>query len=86
MMTVVRVKGIKQYCSKGRWYAYHRKTGTRLKAKFGTGEFFAELAALEGKVRRAKALPGTLGLLFAAYRGSLAFNDLAGSTRVGTTE
>jgi hypothetical protein len=63
-MTIVRVKGIKHYQSKGRWYAYHRKTGTRFKAEFGTGEFFAELATLERKVKVAKAMPGTLGMLF----------------------
>jgi integrase len=82
-MTIVRVKGIKRYCAKGRWYAYHRKTGTRLKSEFGTGEFFAELAALERKLRITKAQPGTLGMLFAAYRASLAFKDLAASTRDG---
>jgi hypothetical protein len=82
-MTIVRVKGIKRYYAKGRWFAYHRKTGTRLKSEFGTGEFFAELVALERKVRIAKALPGTLGMLFAAYRGSLAFKDLAASSRDG---
>jgi len=82
-MTIVRVKGIKRYQTKGRWYAYHRKTGTRLKSEFGTGEFFAELAALERKVKIAKAMPGTLGMLFASYRGSLAFKDLAASSREG---
>lgn len=80
-MTVVRVKGVKRYQSKGRWYAYHRASKTRLKSEFGTGEFFAELAALERKAKRQKALPGTLGLLFASYRASPAFLDLAASTR-----
>jgi integrase len=81
-MTIVRVKGIKRYRARGRWYAYHRKTGTRLKAEFGTGEFFAELAGLERK--STKALPGTLGLLLASYRGSRTFKeDLAVSTQQG---
>jgi integrase len=79
-MTIVRVKGVKRYRSKGRWYYYHRLTGTRLKAEFGTGEFFAELAALERRVKREKALPGTLGMLLASYRASPAFVDLAAST------
>jgi integrase len=82
-MTIVRVRGIKRYHAKGRWYAYHRKTSTRLKSEFGTGEFFAELAALERKLRVTKAQPGTLGMLFAAYRASVAFKDLAASTRDG---
>ena len=72
-MTVVRVKGVKRYRSKGRWYYYHRATGTRLNAEFGTGEFFAELAALERKVKREKAAPGTLGMLLASYRFSPIF-------------
>jgi hypothetical protein len=46
----------------------------------GTGEFFAELAALERRVKREKALPGTLGMLLASYRASPAFVDLATST------
>jgi integrase len=79
-MTAVRVSGLKTYRSKGRWYHYHRATGTRLKADFGTGEFFAELAALERKVNREKALPGTLGMLLFSYRASPAFVDLAAST------
>lgn len=82
-MTIVRVKGVKRYRARGRWYAYHRKTGTRLNAEFGTGEFFAELAALERKLHAAKTLPGTLGLLLAAYRAAPAFLDLASSTRHG---
>jgi integrase len=82
-MTVVRVKGVKRYRSKGRWYYYHRATGTRLNAEFGTGEFFAELATLERKVKREKAAPGTLGMLLASYRFSPTFEDLAASTQRG---
>ena len=36
-MTVVRVKGLKRYRVKGKWFAYHRKTGIRIKAEYGTG-------------------------------------------------
>jgi integrase len=82
-MPTVRVKGVKRYRAKGRWYLYHRKTGTRFKAEFGTGEFFAELAALDSKVKQQQALPGTLGLLFACYRSSPRFTDLAPSTQHG---
>lgn len=82
-MTVVRVKGLKKYRSKGRWYYYHRDTGSRLKSELGTGEFFAELAALERRVKRGSARPGTLGALFASYRASPVFADLAASTRRG---
>jgi hypothetical protein len=82
-MTIVRVKGVKQYRSKGRWYYYHRLTGTRLRADFGTGEFFAELAALERRVKREKALPGTLGSLLSSYRESAVYQGLAPATRHG---
>src|SRR5450756_2675703 len=82
-MTVVRVKGLKRYRVKGKWFAYHRKTGIRIKAEYGTGEFFAELAALERKLKAAEALPGTLGLLFSAYRASSLFTDLAPATQHG---
>jgi hypothetical protein len=47
------------------------------------GEFFAELAALERKLKTQAALPGTLGLLFASYRASPMYADLAPDTQAG---
>src|SRR2546423_1462840 len=82
-MAVIRVKGIKRYRAKGRWYTYHREAGVRLKAEFGTGAFFAELAALERKLKRQAALPGTLGQLLVSYRSSPSYADLASATRQG---
>ncbi|MCP1848367.1 MULTISPECIES: tyrosine-type recombinase/integrase [unclassified Bradyrhizobium] len=82
-MTILRIKGLKRYRVKGRWYAYHRKSNTRLKAEFGTAEFIAELAKLERKLRKTEALPGTLGKLFASYKGSAAYGDLAFATKQG---
>ncbi|WP_338692483.1 tyrosine-type recombinase/integrase [Bradyrhizobium sp. 26S5] len=82
-MTVIRVKGLKRYVSKGRIYCYHRATGTRLKYEFGTPEFITELASIERKHKKREALPGTLGKLFAYYRASLTFADLAPATRQG---
>jgi hypothetical protein len=82
-MTRVRVRSIKRHRSKGRWYVYHRKTGTRIDAEFGTAAFFNELATLERRVKRDAALPGTLGGLLATYRASRAYLDLASSTRAG---
>ena len=49
-MTVVRVKGVKRYRAKGRWYAYHRKSGTRLQAEFGT---VSPITQFDGAVSRA---------------------------------
>ncbi|MGM4872896.1 tyrosine-type recombinase/integrase [Bradyrhizobium sp. 956_D2_N1_5] len=82
-MSVLRIKGLKRYRVKGRWYAYHRKSGTRLKFEFGTAEFVEELANLESKLRKAEALPGTLGKLFASYKASSAYADLASTTKQG---
>jgi len=82
-MTVVRVKGVKRYRAKGRWYAYHRKTGARFKAEFGSGAFFAELAQLESRLKTQAALPGTLGQLLVSYRTSPTYADLASATRQG---
>jgi integrase len=82
-MAIVRVKGLKRYRVKGQWYAYHRKSGVRLKSEFGSAEFIAELGALERKLRKADALPGTLGKLLVSYRASPAFIDLASASRNG---
>jgi integrase len=80
-MPAVRVRGLKKVRSKGRVYFYHRKTMTRLKAEFGTGEFFAELAKLEQKQKKAATLPGTLGVAIEKYRTSIFFQNLAPATR-----
>jgi integrase len=82
-VTKVRVKGIKRYRSKGRWYVYHRQTGKRIDAEYGTGAFFNELAMLERRVKREAALPGTFGALLASYRASRTYLELATSTRGG---
>lgn len=82
-MTVVRVKGLKRYFEpkSGKWYAYHRKTGKRLKSEFGTPEFFVELASLNDASAEKTAKPGTIGALMTSYRSSSGFLSLAGRTR-----
>lgn len=82
-MTIVRVRGLKRYRSKGKWYAYHRKSGRRLSAEFGTPEFFVELNSIESNSRARAILPGTLGQLFTYYRNSAAYSDLAAASKVG---
>jgi len=84
--TVVRVRGLKRYRDNrdGRIYCYHRPTGRRLKAEFGSQEFFAELAALESaykEQRRREALPQTLGEMIGTYTQSARFQELAQRTR-----
>ncbi|WP_292530860.1 tyrosine-type recombinase/integrase [Methylocystis sp.] len=80
-MAAVRVKGIKKVRSKGRDYYYHRKSMTRINAKFGTAEFFVELAQLERAAHKAASLPGMLGAAIERYRRSTFFCDLAPATR-----
>lgn len=81
--TVVRVKGIKRYFEPkaGKWYAYHRKSGRRLKSEFGTAEFFAELEAINAETKSQEAKPGTLGALIESYRGSAGFQSLKTRTK-----
>ncbi len=76
--TVVRIKGLKRYFEPktGKWYAYHRKSGRRIAAEFGSAEFFAELAAIEADTKGEAAKPGTLGALIVSYRTSAGFQSL----------
>lgn len=78
---VIRVKGVKRVVAKGRVYYYHRKTGERIKAEFGTVAFLQEVERLDGMRPPADEKPGTLGALIAAYKASPEFTDLAERTR-----
>jgi integrase len=82
--TMVRIKGIKRYRSKGQWYCYHRASGTRLVALFGTPAFIAELATVEEEWKRkggVEIIPGSLGHAIVLYKKSPAFMDLAARTQ-----
>lgn len=79
-MVEIRVAGVKLYRSRGKLYAYHRRTGTRIRAEFGTAAFLVEVERLNGSLP-AEARPGTLGALIAAYRRSPEFLELAPRTR-----
>jgi integrase len=83
-MTVVRLKGIKRYRHpvSGIDYYYHRKSGIRLLATPGSGEFLAEYARAEASLKPAPApRKGTLGQLMKAYRASHYFASLKPRTR-----
>lgn len=69
-MAKIKIKGVKAYVSKGKTFAYHRKTGTRLLNPFGTAAFFAELAAIEASMKTSKVIPkpGTWGGLVVKYK------------------
>jgi integrase len=88
--TVMRLRGVKRYRHpvSGIWYCYHRKTGKRIIAEFGTASFIEELAAIEAAAQRkseakSKSKPGTLGLLLGFYRQSASFNALKPRVRKG---
>ena len=84
-MTVVRVKGFKIFKDRhGRERCYHRKTGEKIdltKAPKGSAEFLAECARISALATAVTPKPGTLGMLIEAYRGHVAFLDLAPRTR-----
>jgi len=79
-MVEIRVPGVKVYKSRGKLYAYHRKTGERIRAPFGTAAFLAEIEHLD-KTQPPDPTPGTLGALIHAYRRSPEFLELAERTR-----
>lgn len=85
-MVDFHVKGLNKVKAKGRVYYYHRATGKRIRADFGTSAFLAEIeqivARQQGCLGDRIAYPsGTLGALVAAYRGSPEFAGLAPRTR-----
>jgi hypothetical protein len=84
--TVVRVKGIRRWRHPrtGIEYIYHRKTGKRINALFGSSEFFARLAELDAKTKgeaEKDAKSGSLRSLILDYRSSEKFTDLKPRTR-----
>jgi hypothetical protein len=80
---MVQVHGVNKVRAKGRVYYYHRASGLRLRAEFGTPAFFLELERLNAAppARTAQSKPGTWGALVAAYRASPEFARLADRTR-----
>lgn len=81
----MRIKGIKRYRhpKTGIIYTYHRKTGKRIEAEFGTPAFIEELATIERGMKAVKAKPGTVGLLLDHYRKSRSFAALKPRVRRG---
>ncbi|MCW2276272.1 tyrosine-type recombinase/integrase [Rhodoblastus acidophilus] len=84
MKSVTIVRGIKRYKHPGTGivYCYHRKTGKRIDADFGSPEFFSKLAEIEKVVKASEPLPGTLGLAISEYMQSPDWSNLRYKTRV----
>src|SRR5262249_40110696 len=69
-MALAKIRGVKAYVSEGQVYAYHRATGTRLKSRYGSLEFLAELKHIQDKhkAKPKQTKPGTWGGIVALYR------------------
>ncbi len=80
---IFRVRGVNRVRSKGRVYYYHRKTGQRITAPYGTEAFMLEVMRLNSPQAREASKPqdGTLAALIQAYRTSPEFLQLAERTR-----
>lgn len=85
-MPEIKFRGLKKYPVRKNGkvfeYCYHRATGVRMLAPFGSDAFMAEYLALNAKASVAPApLKGTLGDLIAAYKRAPEFAGLAPRTR-----
>jgi len=84
-MAVIRVKHVHRVTAKGRVYYYHRLSGTRITAPYGTAEFIAEVQRLNElhEPREGRGpIPGTLGYLIAQYKASPEWREqLSAATR-----
>ncbi len=80
-MVVMRVKGIKRATAKGRVYYYHRATGKRIEAQFGTAEFANEVALLDKQSTGIVQHPESLGALITLYKSSPEYQRLSPRSR-----
>lgn len=81
--STVSVKGLKRYTSKGEMYCYHRASGTRLHAEFGSPAFFEELRVAEEKAKgQPAAAAGTLAAAIMLYQKHFRWTDLAPRSKV----
>ncbi len=82
---LMRVKGIKPVTvRKGGHiyrYFYHRATGARIEAEFGTPAFASEVARLDDRAKELAPRDGSLKALITAYKKSPEFTGLATRTR-----
>ncbi|WP_169543923.1 tyrosine-type recombinase/integrase [Sneathiella aquimaris] len=79
----IKIHGVKSYRSNGKKYYYHRKSGTRIKEKYGTLRFALKVEELNHICEPEKfgSIPGTWGALIEKYRSSEDFHRLAPRTK-----
>ncbi|GJE44180.1 tyrosine-type recombinase/integrase [Methylobacterium soli] len=83
-MTVrMKIAGVQQIYSKkvDKTYFYHRSTGTRIKAEYGTAAFAVEVERLDRAHKAKTAVKGTLGHLIKQYRATPEFLNLKPVTK-----
>ena len=87
-VTAIRLRYVNQFSAKGRVYYYFRRPGlsaVKLPGLPGSEEFMtayqAALTEAPRPIGEARTLPGTVNAAVAAYYQSLAFRELAQSTR-----
>lgn len=80
-MVVMHLKGIKVATAKGRVYYYHRATGKRIEAQFGTAEFANEVALLDKHSAGSVQRPESLGALITLYKSSPEYQRLSPRSR-----
>ena len=81
----MRVKGVKPVTVRKRGrvfrYFYHRATGKRIQAEWGTAAFAAEVERLDMLAKDTAPRDGSLKALIVAYKKSPEFTDLAPRTQ-----
>lgn len=77
------LRGVKRFFEpkSGKTYAYHRASGTRIKAEWGTPAFAIELDQVDRAWRAKKVQDGTFGHLIDQYRAAPEFTQLKPRTR-----
>lgn len=82
---LMRLKGIKPVTVRKRGrtyhYYYHRATGTRIEAEFGTAAFAQEVECLDQNAKDKAPRDGSLNALIIAYRSKPEFTGLAPRTQ-----
>jgi integrase len=83
---MMKVRGVNRVRKpSGAVYYYHRASGRRIDAAWGTAEFAAKLAQVEREWKsgrdKSRAIKGTFGALVEAYRKSPEFAALSAETR-----
>ncbi|TXM69598.1 tyrosine-type recombinase/integrase [Methylobacterium sp. WL120] len=80
---MMKIAGLKRFHDKrdGVTYNYHRKSGIRILAPFGTAEFALEFDRIDQAHKAKASVRGTLGHLFDEYRKTPEFKNLKPVTK-----